>query len=363
MTRRTVKRLTKLLDEPEREFQRLRRVACRLQQNKSLAISGRNLFDDEASTSNITGVKPPTPPRTLREHSHPNSVGLRNEDPLHHVKHYLSIVDNIQADGTTKDTPRLRFLHLSLKGKAAKWFDRIPPSPAQIMTWNQLVSPFLDYFFPNDDTLPWGNNKRKEIGEYGPEWVVRSKFEDELANFMLKKKSHAKGIGDMLDQHRKELHKQFSQILSTIRKNETPELEAPTFSITTRSRISTQDPPFPTLPQSTSANHIEGETEKEGPEDTEPSIIQESTPRPFIFYQPSKSSNLPFPSRLKKQKNNDEGDRLLSIFKQIHINLTFLEAMIHMPKGAKESTPKRRRSRKLHTAMSYRTLSSQERPF
>ncbi|GKD68997.1 hypothetical protein Tco_1323087, partial [Tanacetum coccineum] len=38
---------------------------------------------------------------------------------------------------------------------------------------------------------------------------------------------------------------------------------------------------------------------------------------------------------LKKQKKDDEDERLLSIFKQIHINLSFLEAMIHMPKGAK----------------------------
>ncbi|GKD77026.1 hypothetical protein Tco_1339647, partial [Tanacetum coccineum] len=38
---------------------------------------------------------------------------------------------------------------------------------------------------------------------------------------------------------------------------------------------------------------------------------------------------------LEKQKKDDEDEWLLSIFKQIHINLSFLEAMIHMPKGAK----------------------------
>ncbi|GKC92067.1 hypothetical protein Tco_1157509 [Tanacetum coccineum] len=126
-----------------------------------------------------------------------------------------------------------------------------------------------------DDTPPWGNNKRKEKREDDPEWIVRSKFEDELANFMLEKKSHTKGIGEMLDQHRKELHEQFSQILSTIRKSELPEPEAPTFAITTRSGVSTQDPPFPALPQSTSANHTEGATKKEGLEGAKPSIIQE----------------------------------------------------------------------------------------
>ncbi|GJT45007.1 DNA-directed DNA polymerase [Tanacetum coccineum] len=39
--------------------------------------------------------------------------------------------------------------------------------------------------------------------------------------------------------------------------------------------------------------------------------------------------------RVKKQKKDDEDERLLSIFKHIHINLSFLESMIHMPKGAK----------------------------
>ncbi|GJV14436.1 hypothetical protein Tco_1359759 [Tanacetum coccineum] len=147
MTRSTVKRLTEPLDEPEREFRRLRRAALRSHQNESLAIVKRNLFDDEASLSNNTGPKPPTLPKTLHEHSHPTSsgfqnpitiptkqtrriinsrdiwliqnactfLGLRTEDPLRHVKHYLSIVDNIQADGAIRDTSRLYLTRRSLE--------------------------------------------------------------------------------------------------------------------------------------------------------------------------------------------------------------------------------------------------------
>ncbi|GKE59476.1 DNA-directed DNA polymerase [Tanacetum coccineum] len=234
MTRSTVKMLTKPLDKPEIEFQRLRRAAWRLQQNKSLAIAGRNLFDDEASSSNNSGTKTPSHPKTLHEHSHPNSSSfqnqiilpaeqtgrivdsrdillikgtytfqvLRSKDPLRHTKHYLSIVNNIPADGATRDTSTLCFFHFSLKGKAAAWFDKIPST--QITTLDQLLSRFLDYFFPagrsyevdecrqnnpteqvylsrgdiyddpsllrfyqNDETPPWGNNKHKEKGEDG----------------------------------------------------------------------------------------------------------------------------------------------------------------------------------------------------
>ncbi|GJX29955.1 hypothetical protein Tco_0238034 [Tanacetum coccineum] len=65
--------------------------------------------------------------------------------------------------------------------------------------------PSILRLYQNDDTSPWGNTKCKEKGEDGPEWIDRSKFEDELANFMLEKKSHTKWIGDRLVQHHKEL--------------------------------------------------------------------------------------------------------------------------------------------------------------
>ncbi|GKC14856.1 hypothetical protein Tco_1011638 [Tanacetum coccineum] len=264
MTRSTVRKLTKPLDEPEREFQRLRRAAWRLHQNKSLGIVRRNLFDDDASSFKNPQTKPTTPLKTLQEHFLPNSSifqnpivlpseqterivnsrdillfqgtctfqGLRSEDPLRHIKHYLSIVDNIQADGATRDISRLRFFHFSLKGKVAEWLDKMPPPKSRhgissyhdflIISFQQDAprsheveecsqnslaeqvclsrgdiydDPSLLRFYQNDDILPCGNMKRKEKGEDRPEWVVRSKFEDELANFMLEKKFHAKGIG------------------------------------------------------------------------------------------------------------------------------------------------------------------------
>ncbi|GKD00151.1 zinc finger, CCHC-type containing protein [Tanacetum coccineum] len=370
MTCSTVKKVTEPLDEPERGFQSLMRATLRQHQNESLAIAERNLFDDEVSSSNDNETKPVTPLKSLWEHSLPNLVGFQNpiilpaeqtgrivnshdilliqgtctfqglksENPLQHIKHYLSILDNIQADGASRDTSRLRFFHFSLKGKAKEMLDRTPPS--QITTWDQLVTRFLDYFFPifhdnisqedrgkldqfihfrfsslteeedwnrieeyiqyqddlwdnpslsmnissitgviqptfegrlkrackqisyletptreiglrnpylicdlcggaheanecdqnnpteqvslsggyiydepsllrfyqNGDIPPWGNKQKKGEGEGGPKWGIKSKFKDELASFMLEKKFHTKGIGEMLDQHHKEIH-------------------------------------------------------------------------------------------------------------------------------------------------------------
>nr|GEX96674.1 hypothetical protein [Tanacetum cinerariifolium] len=58
-------------------------------------------------------------------------------------------------------------------------------------------------------------------------------------------------------------------------------------------------------------------------------------PQSPTLYHPFKSSSVSFHSRLKKQKRDDNEERLLSIFRQIHFNLPFLEAMIHNPKGSK----------------------------
>nr|GFA79479.1 hypothetical protein [Tanacetum cinerariifolium] len=61
--------------------------------------------------------------------------------------------------------------------------------------------PSLLRFYQNDDIPPRGNSRQKKDGEKGPEWVVRSKFEDDLSGFLLEKSFHTKGLGEMLDQH------------------------------------------------------------------------------------------------------------------------------------------------------------------
>ncbi|GJT93412.1 hypothetical protein Tco_1082257 [Tanacetum coccineum] len=136
------------------------------------------------------------------------------------------------------------------------------------------------------------------------------------------------------------MHNQFSQILATLGKSQTPtpEPNAPTLAITTRSGITTCDPSYPNQPRS--APVVNNETaveeeitaEKENPNTPNPKTHLSST-----LYHPSKSSNVPFPSRLKKQKKDDEQEKFLSISKHINTNLTFLEALNQIPKGAKNA--------------------------
>ncbi|GJS27693.1 hypothetical protein Tco_0488313 [Tanacetum coccineum] len=107
------------------------------------------------------------------------------------------------------------------------------------------------------------------------------------------------------------MHNQFSQILATLEniKTLTPEPTTPTLAITTRSRTTTRDPLYPSPPSSSPADNARTTIERENPNDGEtPTTWGHEDLQSPTLYHPSKSSSIPFPSRLKKQKKKDEDD-------------------------------------------------------
>nr|GEU85591.1 hypothetical protein [Tanacetum cinerariifolium] len=119
----------------------------------------------------------------------------------------------------------------------------------------------------------------KEEGEEDLHWVLQSKFEDDMANFMMEKQHHLNGLREMLDQQKTNMHEQLSQVFTTLGMKTSP--NDPAMAITTRSGTTTRD----------------------------------------LLYPASHTSPLP-----REQASNDE-----IVCKETPVNL----AMIHMPKGAK----------------------------
>ncbi|GKB03088.1 hypothetical protein Tco_0831177 [Tanacetum coccineum] len=191
MTRNTVKRLTKPLDEPEREFRRRRKAALRSHQNKTLAIARRNLFDDEASSSYNTGAKPPTPPKNLYEHSHPNFSGFENDlwDDVSPPMNISSILEAMQptfSGRLRRACDQIYYLKTPTREVGLKYpyliceycggsyeADECKQTNRAEQVCLSGGDIYDDYsflrFYQNDDTPPWGNIKRKEKGEDGPE--------------------------------------------------------------------------------------------------------------------------------------------------------------------------------------------------
>ncbi|GJT11222.1 hypothetical protein Tco_0858264 [Tanacetum coccineum] len=114
-------------------------------------------------------------------------------------------------------------------------------------------------------------------------------------------------------------------------------------AITTRSGVSYDGPPIPP-PVVEKESKVTKDTELPSTEDIQPPpLVHEQTKDKEPIDEPSfvankAKPNLPYPSRLNKQKIREKDDILASkfmeIFRNLHFELSFADALIHMPKFA-----------------------------
>nr|GEX10970.1 reverse transcriptase domain-containing protein [Tanacetum cinerariifolium] len=111
-------------------------------------------------------------------------------------------------------------------------------------------------------------------------------------------------------------------------------------AITTRSAMSYNEPPIPPLGVE-QQEPTEETTDTELPitEDIQPPSVQEDKPieEPSVVI-PKAKANLPYPSRLQKEKLREKDDilvaKFMEIFRDLHFELSFADALMHMPKFA-----------------------------
>nr|GEY08679.1 reverse transcriptase domain-containing protein [Tanacetum cinerariifolium] len=113
-------------------------------------------------------------------------------------------------------------------------------------------------------------------------------------------------------------------------------------AITTRSGMTYKEPPIPP-PGVKQQKSTEETTDTELPstEDIQhPSVqvqVQQDKPikKPFVVI-PKAKANLPYPSRLVKEKIREKDDilaaKFMEIFRDLHFKLSFADALVHMPK-------------------------------
>ncbi|GKA54978.1 reverse transcriptase domain-containing protein [Tanacetum coccineum] len=112
-------------------------------------------------------------------------------------------------------------------------------------------------------------------------------------------------------------------------------------AITTRSGISYDGPPIPP-PLSPLPKVVEREPEvtkdtvQPSTENIQPSVVQIQAPIDEPVYAPKPKPSIPYPSRANKQKLREKDDILASkfveIFRELHFELIFADALLHMPK-------------------------------
>ncbi|GJR50705.1 reverse transcriptase domain-containing protein [Tanacetum coccineum] len=114
-------------------------------------------------------------------------------------------------------------------------------------------------------------------------------------------------------------------------------------AITTRSGISYDGPPIPP-PSSSLPKVVEREPEvtkdtvQPSTENIKPPVVQIQAPIDEPVVAPKPKLSIPYPSRANKQKRREKDDNLalkfVEIFKELHFELSFADALLHVPKFA-----------------------------
>nr|GEV20938.1 reverse transcriptase domain-containing protein [Tanacetum cinerariifolium] len=126
--------------------------------------------------------------------------------------------------------------------------------------------------------------------------------------------------------------------------NTIPDTKGEAKAITTRSGMSYKEPPIPP-PGVEQQEPTEETTDTELPstEDIQTPLVQVEVQVDKPIEEPSvvipkAKANLPFPSRLQKEKLRKKDDilaaKFMEIFRDLHFELSFADALVHMPKFA-----------------------------
>nr|GFB31929.1 hypothetical protein [Tanacetum cinerariifolium] len=131
---------------------------------------------------------------------------------------------------------------------------------------------------------------------------------------------------------------------SSLPSNTNPNPKGEAKAITTRSGMSYKEPPIPPpgVDQQESAE-VTTDTELPSPKDIQPSLVQvevqvdKPAEEPSVVI-PKAKANLPYPSRLQKEKLREKDDilaaKFMEIFRDLHFKPSFADALVHMPKFA-----------------------------
>nr|GFB34415.1 reverse transcriptase domain-containing protein [Tanacetum cinerariifolium] len=131
---------------------------------------------------------------------------------------------------------------------------------------------------------------------------------------------------------------------SSLLSNKIPNPKGEAKTITTRSGMSYKEPPIPPLGvDQQEPTEVTTDTELPSPEDIQPPLVQvevqvdKPAKEPSVMI-PKAKANLPYPSRLQKEKLREKDDilaaKFMEIFRDLHFEFSFADALVHKPKFA-----------------------------
>nr|GEW14532.1 reverse transcriptase domain-containing protein [Tanacetum cinerariifolium] len=234
-------------------------------------------------------------PRTMEELCQPFING-RGDDANLHIDKFLEITQHMKQNGVSDDALRLSLFLYSLTHHAIAWYDRLPRN--SIHSFDDMMRKFLSkYFPPSMDTI-----------NAAAEGTFMQKTPEECYELIKNMTAH---------------HNHWDTLAI---RDETSR------NISSTSTTEKQEP-----------TEVTKDTKLPSTEDIQPPSVQGQIPEEEPIEKPSvvipkAKANLPYPSRLAKEKIREKDDilaaKFMEIFRDLHFELSFADALVHMPKIA-----------------------------
>nr|GEV11686.1 hypothetical protein [Tanacetum cinerariifolium] len=306
------------------------------------------------------------------------------QDPHNHLRFFNKVTSTFRHPQVPNTTIKLLLFLFSLEGEARIWLDKEPPR--SILTWEDLVSKFINQFFPPSKTTYLRNEitnfLQKPNETFNEAWECFKDFLRQCphhveevcvtcgANHSYNQCSLTRGndfpvfhdniqqfqtaaVGNFIQNRNQNVSNQIrppeslqqqTVKLSSLPSNTIPNPKEEAKAITTRSGMSYKEPPIPP-PGVEQQEPTEETTDTEFPstKDIQPLLVQVEVQVDKPIEEPSvvipkAKANLPFLSRLQKEKLQEKDDilaaKFMEIFQDLHFELSFADALVHMPKFA-----------------------------
>nr|GEV47526.1 reverse transcriptase domain-containing protein [Tanacetum cinerariifolium] len=281
--------------------------------------------------------------------------GHDKEDPHAHIRYFNKITSTMKFPGVPSTSVKLMLFLFSLEGAARIWLDK--ESSRSILTWDDLVSKFINQFFPPSKTT----NLRNEITRFQQRFD-ESFYEawDRFNDLLRACPHHGFSKLHQLDTFYNALNTTGQDSLNSAAGDSMPDFaksidqfDGYAFKICKRqyrfilSGAAYQGPTIPSSSSSTPPKVVNRKTEdtvvptnNEGTEVINPPVVQNYEPvvAPVSASMPNQKTSIMFPSRRnnerRREKANDQIEKFYEIFRDLSFEISFTDALTLLPKFA-----------------------------
>nr|GEY23827.1 reverse transcriptase domain-containing protein, chloroplastic [Tanacetum cinerariifolium] len=301
--------------------------------------------------------------------------GHDKEDPHAHNRYFNKITSTLKFPNVPNTSIKLMLFPFSHEGATRIWLEKEPSR--SIFTWDDLVSKFINHFFPPSKTT----NLRNEITNFQQRFdesfseacdrfkdfyracpyhdkmpreclvIIESKYKVHyLCNKLVVAKLSMNNSTSGISPDVAELKDMVKALLLDYQKSKPNScyressrgklcnLRCCLFFVVKNEPEATKDTIHPTNNESTEDVQPQVIQSKSLILTSEPvnSLISKPVISPVSALRPNLRPSIPYPSRMQDQKlcdkANDEREKFFQIFKDLNFNISFVDALILMPK-------------------------------